>query len=133
MIGVDVFEHIDVPAEPVHFDSVDFAVLAQPEMSSQPVVALIAPTAVDFCKLSDVARDNFHVGANAISIRLDPFQLDEDPMVLGFGQVLKDRWPCAGIEDNYIDRSIIIEVGKCAATAALSRWQSVAALVGDGW
>jgi hypothetical protein len=81
LIGIDSFQYIHTTADPMHFDTIDCSMLPQSKMQARAIVALVATTAVDFIHLVQIACDDPHVSANAVTVGLAARQLDFNPML----------------------------------------------------
>lgn len=66
---------------PMNLDAIDLPVSPQPEMKPRSIVALVAPSTMDFGDLTKIAGDDGDLRSDGVTVGLDADQTHLNPMV----------------------------------------------------
>ena len=77
-----IFKYIRASAQPLHFNAVNALVRSQAEMKAQAIMALIASSAMDLCRLTKIACCNRNMGTDAVTAGLAALETHLEPVTL---------------------------------------------------
>src|SRR5258706_9211778 len=80
-VGNEVFQSLNLPCRPAHFDHIDLSSRSQTETKSQIVLRKIAAATANFVKLRHRSAVNRHARSDRRSIALRPNQTKQHAMI----------------------------------------------------
>src|ERR1700722_2063726 len=111
-----IFQNLVLTAGPVNDEFVDFGRTAQTEMRAAIVLRKVARSSDAFGDLSLAPGEQFQMRADAIAVTLLSCQAHGPPVIFVLGDVVQQSSACAQVDNESIDLSVIVVVGKASAS-----------------
>src|SRR5262245_28255818 len=100
-------------------------------MQSQVALRDITRAATHFVDLSQIAGDDFNLGADAVTIALYADQPNQNKIVRVPAVVAQQLWRAVQVVDHQVDITVIIQVRECDSSPGSLLYQRRSEQLGD--